>query len=117
MNHPTAMEWLARALGVAMIAVLFVGAGTAGEVPLFPAPWDKLSHLTYFYLLSRLMGFGFRWSVGWVVLCGAMVGLADELHQVTLAGRDGNVFDWLADVAGASLAAWVRSRRTTRRTK
>lgn len=40
------------------------------------------------------------------LLAGA-VGVADELHQATLAGRVAGLDDWLADAVGIGLGLWV----------
>ena len=77
---------------------------------------DKLAHLAAFGLLALLLA-----RVDWVrqrtalgpylaVLAVSVFGLTDELHQLTVPGRAGDPWDWLADTAGAGLAvvAYVR---------
>ena len=89
---------------------------------------DKLAHM------AEYTGFGLlltvaarstlrrvpRWllMVG-VVLIGAAVGALDELYQTTVPGRERELLDWVADVAGVlvgscaamTLNSWMTSRR------
>ena len=86
--------------------------------PEFPLK-DKVMHCGYFGLgsgcfliacfgrakptLQKLFMAGF--------LFAALIGAADEYHQTFTPGRSGNdPWDWLADVSGGLLAAWVSHR-------
>jgi VanZ family protein len=85
--------------------------------PSFPLK-DKLLHCTYFCggaacLLLALFGKTTP-APGWRTLAlrslpfTAIIGALDEFHQTFTPGRSGNdPWDWLADVAGGGLAAWV----------
>ena len=99
------------AAAIFMAIILFAGAKTAAEVPLFPPPWDKLAHFTYYGIMAGLLthGLGARW---WIVplLLVPLTGGLDEWHQSTVPGRDASVWDWVADVAGA-MAATVAYRK------
>jgi VanZ family protein len=52
-------------------------------------------------------------SVGVLTFIGA-IALADELHQLSLPGRNADVIDWVADVAGAAVALLVMSSLHTK---
>jgi VanZ family protein len=79
---------------------------------------DKLQHFGYFFgggglltaALFRLNPERPAWKkiIPSVVLILAAVGWLDEWHQTFTPGRSGNdVFDWLADLLGASFAAFT----------
>ncbi len=90
---------------------------------------DKLAHLAEYagfgLLLSVAFGSTFRRVRRWVllvvvVLIGAAVGALDETYQMTVPGRERELLDWVADVAGVlvgsclamALGSWM-ARRTT----
>jgi hypothetical protein len=57
--------WIRGGCGVAallMVVTLFAGAEAVVDVPLFPAPFDKVAHFTYYGIMAVLMlraaGFG-----------------------------------------------------------
>lgn len=104
----------AAAAAAVMIAALFVGGRQEFAVGLFPAPWDKLAHAAYYGSLTALLWLagGARAALG-PVLIAAGVGLADELHQANLPGREASLADFAVDVAaavvtGTLLKRWVR---------
>ncbi|MBL7987716.1 MAG: VanZ family protein [Chlorobi bacterium] len=83
---------------------------------------DKLIHAGAFGLMGLFAIRAARWFgegktlVEWIVLgvifCTAY-GALDELHQSYVPGRDADVMDWVADVAGAILAGgavWLAVR-------
>lgn len=84
--------------------------------PSFPLK-DKLLHCLYFCggatcLLLAL--FGQSPAPSWRTLAlrslpfTAIIGALDEYHQTFTPGRSGNdPWDWLADVTGGLLAAWI----------
>ena len=102
---------LAAATGLYWLA-MFVGT----HVPLRTTPThnphslDKLQHLAAFAGLAVLLcGLGTltvisRWRryVG-VALVIAVYGMVDETSQLLVRERSPDVFDWLADMAGAAL--------------
>lgn len=88
--------------------------------PSFPLK-DKLLHCTYFCggaacLLLALFGkaspvpkLGALASRS--IPFAAIIGALDEYHQTFTPGRSGNdPWDWLADVTGGVLAAWILSK-------
>lgn len=92
-----------------MLASLFIGGAQPQAVGLFPPPWDKLAHATFFFsfafVLKRFVGL----HTAIVIILALLVGAADEFHQLYLPGRFSGLDDWLADAAGASLALFVLS--------
>lgn len=74
---------------------------------------DKLMHFAAYFVLTALLVFGnaMRGRLDWrtmvqTFLIVAVYGIFDELTQ-PLFGRDGEVLDWLGDVAGAFTAILV----------
>lgn len=90
---------------VLMAAFVFVGAQTAADVPLFPPPFDKAAHFVYYAMMALLLvhGVGLRLALLPLLLV-PLVGALDEWHQLSIAGRDASVWDWVADVLGAVVA-------------
>ncbi len=82
-----------------------------------PYSLDKLAHLSVFAVLAILLcGLGaflrFKpWQISsGVLLTAGVYALADEASQTLVPNRRADVFDWLADVAGAALGVilfWV----------
>ncbi len=81
---------------------------------------DKLFHILTFGLLAVIAWNAFRPGTlparshllawGYAVLYGAL----DEWHQYHVPGRQADVWDWLADVVGATLFLWIASRAAAR---
>lgn len=90
-----------------MIAALFVGGSQPGAGSLFPTPFDKLVHVTYFFVVSFLLIRFARVPIAWAILFTILVGTLDELHQAYLPGRQAGFDDWLADVFGIGLCLIV----------
>ena len=76
---------------------------------------DKLNHIVAYGLMTLLayraatwIGRDMEWSRGkpiaLAVLFVAFYGVSDEFHQMYVPGRSSEIYDWLADVAGALLA-------------
>ena len=95
---------------VLRVRILTVFAAAIATVLLlgpFHAPqgWDKLAHATMFYGFTLLALVCLPWSrKGEIVLAVVAIGAASEIAQ-GFTGRDMSVFDWLADSAGALIAA------------
>jgi len=111
-------QWPARAvwtLVAAWAAVVFYASSRAGhELPVFAfAHMDKVLHFGVFAVGGALVTWAFcRWPMRlrWAVLLGILLvslyGAADEWHQLYTPGRSGaDVYDWLADFAGALTGA------------
>jgi len=69
------------------------------------AAWSAFRHHLAKHLLLAVVS----------VLFASMYGVSDEFHQSFVAGRDADVWDWLADTVGASLMVVVLYRRRLRK--
>ena len=100
-----------------LVPGLFVGGAQPVAVGLIPVPWDKVAHCVLFSGFAGLIGLSagllpLRRS-GLLVLAfaGALaIGIADELHQATLPGRQAGWDDLAADAVGALIGTWVLAR-------
>jgi VanZ family protein len=84
---------------------------------------DKAVHFTVYaglgLLAARaLAGHGVRpgRAALWALALSALYAASDEVHQAFVPGRSSEVWDWVADVLGAGLAArlWWGLRRRAR---
>ena len=117
---------LIRFASLLAAAVIVIGLFTLGEKPyagsLFPAPWDKLAHVSVYGTIAILVwiGSGARafaqgkaHRAGAVALFVLAIGLLDELHQVGIPGRSADVSDLVADAIGIGIAFYLlRSRNS-----
>jgi VanZ family protein len=71
---------------------------------------DKIQHFIAYFVLAAAAGLWFspdrwqkqKWKPFFVsAVVAAFYGVIDEIHQYFVPGRDCNVWDWLADAAGA----------------
>ena len=100
-----------------LVPGLFIGGAQPVAVGLIPVPWDKVAHCVLFAGFAGLIGLSagllpLRRS-GLLVLAfaGALaIGIADELHQATLPGRQAGWDDLAADAVGALIGTWVLAR-------
>jgi VanZ family protein len=105
-------SWLLAA--VAWAALIFVlsaipTGGSTGGVTLT----GSLLHIGEYAVLAALLrrgGFSFASSV----VVAALYGATDELHQVFVAGRDAAFMDFVFDVVGALLGAFLAAPRAGR---
>ncbi len=83
-----------------------------------PTPLDKLAHMTAFGVLAAFTELAWRRTHPHVPLarrllvilvCVAIFGASDELHQHFVPGRSCNFFDWMADGAGGALGLILAS--------
>jgi VanZ family protein len=88
-------------------AALLLFLGGRSDVPTVetPLPLDKAAHFLLYGLLGALVARGWQWSqrwpaIIWPVLLAMSVGVTDELHQQSVAGRSSEIADILADAAG-----------------
>jgi VanZ family protein len=79
---------------------------------------DKVSHLIEYAGFGALVLWAFlgtlprerrRWALPLTVALGAVVGILDELYQITVPGRLFEGLDWVADVLGSLVGALVAS--------
>jgi len=75
---------------------------------------DKIMHLIVFGVLGWLIARGMHRSevpfiqkkiLFFTLLLGGLFGLMDEWHQSTVPGRQSDIKDWLADIAGIIIFA------------
>jgi VanZ family protein len=114
MTRPS-LRLLFLALAITWAGIIFYLSSQPGiDTPtLFPGQ-DKLFHMTAFGVLGFLfMGAmeagieGYRPRQVWLVaLLVAVYGLLDEVHQYFVPGRNADVYDVFADVAGGLLGVW-----------
>ncbi|WP_456409886.1 VanZ family protein [Oceanithermus sp.] len=100
------MRWgrLLLALVWAM-AIYLASAQPGGQVGL-SSPWDKFAHAAAFGVLAWLLrtgGLPLAASLGLT----ALYALSDEFHQLYVPGRQADLLDWLADVAGAMISLGI----------
>lgn len=96
-----------------MAATLFIGAHEIGRLNTVPHLFHKVEHFFYYGAMALLFarGLGPRWF--WMALLVVpLIGALDEWHQLYIPGRNGSVYDWLADVFGTVVFvyAYVRLR-------
>jgi VanZ family protein len=90
---------------------LFILGSTSYAVGVVVSPWDKAVHGAAFavltLLLFRTLGAS-RWAIA--AALAVCIGIADELHQAFLPGRNADAMDLMADAAGAALMALALRR-------
>ncbi|MDX8397738.1 MAG: VanZ family protein [Mariprofundaceae bacterium] len=76
---------------------------------------DKLIHIAAYALMAYLAWQAFSHHIQRhtilaivTVLFTSLYGVSDEFHQSFVAGRDADIWDWLADTMGALLLSLVR---------
>ncbi len=93
-------------LGLWAAAVLTLGTLqlSTGSIP---SGWDKAAHFVMYGVGGAIAAWtGHRRGrrAGWLALLAVLLtGIADELHQSTLATRQADILDWIADATGAVL--------------
>jgi VanZ family protein len=99
----TLLAFLPLALWAA--AVFVVGGLEEVRAPRLPAHADKVAHFLMYGVggalaawAGRIRGVGAGWGALFFVL---LLGALDEYRQTLLPTRHGDVWDWVADAAGA----------------
>ena len=106
------------------IVLIFVGSSIPNLPSASHIPYvDKVAHFFEYGLLGFLGGRAFRHSgpgfsrkfwFGLAIIAAMVVGFCDESYQRTVPGRSKDVFDFLADVAGATFGQfalfWVENK-------
>lgn len=102
---------------LALVPGLFVVGAQPVAVGLIPVPWDKVAHGVLFAGFAGLIGLAAgllplrRGVLLGLAFVGALaIGVADELHQATLPGRQAGWDDLAADAFGAAIGTWVLGR-------
>jgi len=87
--------------------------------PLFPHQ-DKLLHLMAYGLMAVLAARALtceRPGMGKFKICllamgfTILFGLSDEIHQAFVPERFADIWDWIADVIGSGIGAWIYLKR------
>lgn len=99
------------------VAVIFSGSSVHGDaIPTLFPNMDKVAHLLEYSVLGLLIGRALRatfTSLSPIIFTfatvglGGMVGLADELYQGHVPGRQRDPLDWLTDVTAIALASLI----------
>ncbi|MBV6499626.1 MAG: hypothetical protein CJBNEKGG_02088 [Prosthecobacter sp.] len=117
--HKPLLWWLAVLAWAALLWMLSANTPLPSG-PSFPLK-DKFLHGTYFtggafcfltalFGKSRPLPTSARFLLAGLLFTG-IIGAADEFHQTFTPGRFGNdPWDWLADLSGGLLAAWLSRR-------
>lgn len=101
-------------LGLWAAAVLLVGTLTFGPMTL-PSGSDKAAHFLMYGVGGALAAWAGRKQgsarAAWLSLALVfLTGVADEMHQATVPGRQSDIMDLAADTAGAVLFFLVVDR-------
>lgn len=112
LSMPYVIERIARALPAFAVATIIFMLSAERELPAaaFSFPYaDKLLHAGAYGVLALAIHIALpkgpeRWRSFIAVAIASAYGLTDELHQRTVPGRSCDVWDWVADTAGAALA-------------
>lgn len=107
------LQWLCLMTAVVMLVMLFAlgDSSLATHTVRLTPPWDKCLHLSTYGVIAALLRFSGAIGNGfliWLLLVG--VGMADELHQVYIPGREANVLDLLADAVGIAMGIVLMDR-------
>jgi len=98
----------------AMLFVIFTFAPALGNITV--PPWDKLAHAGYFGGVAALLLIGLSTERAMLAfLLTSLAGMADEIHQMGVPGRQADVMDWLTDTAAAAIAVLVMRYFASRR--
>ena len=104
-----------------MIVISSLSSVPADNIPdLGVVGADKFVHFTEFLvfgiLLLRALSSNLKISLFWIAVLSIIVfcfyAAIDELHQLWIPGRCVDIFDFLADVSGALLGAFLYFRRS-----
>ncbi len=75
---------------------------------------DKTAHFLAYGIMGFLFARAFRihlykmrWVLFFAVLSAALYGASDEIHQYFVPGRNCDIYDWIADLTGAFLGAFL----------
>jgi VanZ family protein len=101
-------------LAVWAAAVLVVGGLETIRTPTLPVHADKVAHFLMYGVGGALAAWagrirGLRAGLACLVFV-ILVGAADELRQATIPTRHGDLWDWVADTAGALFFYFITAR-------
>lgn len=100
---------------VIMLSAIFIASHQPEPVLVFEdfTFHDKLLHMGVYFILGLSIIFalhgnftniGKKKIIILVLLIGCTYGFSDEIHQYFIPGRDADLLDWLADIAGIALS-------------
>jgi VanZ family protein len=107
------MRWPLAVIWTALIVYFSFQAGSPNSPPPPFPHFDKVMHFTFYGVLALFWLRALKHhpeKAALILICVALLGLADEWHQGYVPYRDPSSLDWLADVCGA-LAALVIHRK------
>jgi len=89
------------------------------DQPTLPVPHmftfqDKILHTGAYFIMGILAWHSFKHLLSESMALAlisttfcSLYGISDEWHQSFVEGRSSDIFDWMADTSGASLAAYL----------
>jgi len=106
--------FLLCALGWAGV-IFYLSSQSGADIPPMFVGEDKLLHAFIFGILGfftlgamKTTAYGYRPFQPWLaVLLVTVYGVLDEFHQHFVPGRSPDIFDVMADAAGAMLGVWL----------
>lgn len=110
------LRWARWGLVLAWMALIFVVSAQPSLVRYPDSVTDallkKLAHMIEYGVLALLVWWALRVRHSSLDVRGALLAFAvavlyaasDEWHQTFVPGRNGNVYDWTVDLAGAGIA-------------
>jgi VanZ family protein len=91
-----------------LLAALFIGGRQPGAGSLFPVPWDKVVHLTFYGTLTILAGIALpKIKLPVLFFIIVSIGGTDELLQIYIPGRHAGFDDLAADGVGCLIALFL----------
>lgn len=121
----TSESWRARAFVPMLVwtaTVLWIGSRPGIELPATDLAVDKLGHFGMYGILGLTLAWGWlqngrRPGAALLVLVGILVGVLDELVQISVPGRSAEIADVVADAAGVVTGFMAGARLFGRRTR
>lgn len=111
MSSRVIISWPLLFAGCAVVFGLFTLGAQPFAVGVVSAPYDKLVHALVFGGLFVMLDRALHLPLALVIAFPLLVSLADELHQLSLPGRQAGVGDWFAGLFGILLAVLLFRRR------
>ena len=90
-------------ISLVVVAALYWGLSQADSRSIY-APWDKWLHACVFFVIWWLGRWSLRLGSFVVTVLVILSGGAEEIHQLFQEGHVADWGDWLADIAGVSVA-------------
>lgn len=107
------MLFLIPVFGISLAIMLLSNQATF-DLPVWNIlGFDKVAHLSAFFAYGLCVQFAYsgvsniplkKKIILYTILISALFGASDEIHQYFVPGRTCDIFDFIADVTGASLS-------------